>query len=75
MLELYIRGRRSAATATSKLVRSLRDEKGEVNIVATVLLIVVAVGLIVLFREKLSGWITGMFEAIDGDVNEIQENR
>ena len=71
MLELYIRGRHSAATATSKLVRSLRDEKGEVNIVATVLLIVVAVGLVVLFREKLTGWIESMFGKIDEGVGSV----
>ncbi len=57
--------------AISRAVRGFRDEKGEVNIVATVLLIVVAVALIVLFQDKLGEWIEKMFSAISSDVDSV----
>lgn len=57
--------------AVARTIRSLRDEKGEVNIVATVLLIVIAVALIVLFQEKLTSWITSMFDKIQTGVDSV----
>lgn len=50
---------------------AMRSDRGEVNIIATVLLIVIAVALIVLFREKIGGWINDLIETIDGGVNDV----
>lgn len=50
---------------------AMRSDRGEVNIIATVLLIVIAVALIVLFREKIGGWINDLIKTIDSGVNDV----
>jgi len=66
-----IRTELAVRSAANRLVRALRDEKGEVNIVATVLLIVLAVALIVLFQTQIKGWLTGMFGKINDGINSV----
>ena len=48
----------------AKLNRFLRDEKGEVNIVAIVILIGIAVALAIVFRKAIMGLITDLLDKI-----------
>ena len=73
MTTTLIRTELAARSAANRLVRALRDEKGEVNIVATVLLIVLAVALIVLFQTQIKGWLGGMFTKINDGINSVGE--
>lgn len=41
----------------ARLAASMKDDRGEVNIVAIVLLIVVAIGLVLVFQEQLTTWL------------------
>lgn len=47
-----------------QLAKFLKDEKGEVNIVATVVLIGIAVALALAFREQIVRLLSDLFEAI-----------
>lgn len=49
----------------AKVNRFLRDEKGEVNIVATVVLIGIAVVLAVVFRNAIGGLINSLLNKIN----------
>lgn len=49
---------------------NMRDDRGEVNIVATVLLIVIAVTLVIFFREAIEGWISSLVSTITSGVND-----
>ena len=46
------------------------EESGEVNVVAIVVLIAVAVVLALLFKDQIAGLITSMIEAITGKASE-----
>lgn len=54
-----------AILVKTQLTNALRDECGEVNVVATVLLIAVAVGLVLLFKEEVAGLIGDVFNTLD----------
>lgn len=53
----------------AKVNRFLRDEKGEVNIVATVVLIGIAVVLAVVFRKAIGGLINSLLNTINKTAN------
>ena len=71
MTTTLIRTELAARSAAARLVRALRDDKGEVNIVATVLLIVLAAALIVLFQTQIKGWLGAMFGKINSGINAV----
>lgn len=52
--------------AQMKLSRFLAEENGEVNIVATVVLIGIAVLLAVFFKNQIMGLLTDLFDTIRG---------
>lgn len=54
-----------AVLAKMQLTRALFEERGEVNVVATVLLIAVAVGLVLLFKEEVGDLIKNVFKNLD----------
>ncbi|PFG36382.1 flagellin-like protein [Flavimobilis soli] len=59
------------AQAWSAQVRdNVKSDRGEVNIVATVLLIVIAVTLVLFFREAIEGWISSLVETIGSGVED-----
>ncbi|GHG46105.1 hypothetical protein GCM10011331_05950 [Flavimobilis marinus] len=53
----------------SDVRENMRDDRGEVNIVATVLLIVIAVTLVIFFRDAIEGWIKDLVDTISGGVD------
>lgn len=71
MTTTLIRTELAFRSMASRLVRALRDEKGEVNIVATVLLIVLAVALIVMFQGQIKGWLNAMFGKINDGIDSV----
>jgi len=71
MTTALIRADIAARAAARRAVQAFRDERGEVNIVATVLLIVLAVALIVLFQEQIRGWLTSMFGKINDGIESV----
>lgn len=71
MTRTLIRFDAAIRSARDRALRALREEKGEVNIVATVLLIVIAVALLVLFNQQITGWITSMFDKINSGIEGI----
>jgi flagellin-like protein len=58
-------------SAAARTITALRQDRGEVNIVATVLLIVIAVALIVLFQKNITKWITSMISKIDSGISSV----
>ena len=46
----------------------LKEERGEVNLVAILLIIVVVVGLVVIFKDNIEALIGNIFSKITGDV-------
>lgn len=61
--ELYI-------GAQCRIKAFLESEKGEVNIVTTVVLIGIAVGLAVLFKEQIVNLINNLFKVINNTAND-----
>lgn len=57
------------AVAGAKLYNFFHDEKGEVNIVATVVLIGVAVMLAILFKDQIGKLLNTLIETIRGNAN------
>lgn len=53
-----------------KLKEFFSDEKGDVNVVAIVVLIGIAVLLALLFREKIEELLVNLFKTIDGTVKQ-----
>ena len=43
----------------------IRDEKGETNVVAMILIIVIVIGLVVIFKDRISALIGNLFDKID----------
>lgn len=57
------------AWAKNKLDRIIRDERGEVNIVAIVILIGIAVILAIIFKGAISNLINTLLNQIEGNAN------
>lgn len=55
--------------AENKISRFIRDERGEVNIVAMVVLIGIAVVLAIIFKEAIVGLINNLLNQIQGSAN------
>ena len=53
----------------SKLDKFVNDEKGEVNIVAIVILIGIAVVLAIIFKDAILGLINSLLTQIQGNAN------
>ncbi len=60
--KLYIK----ALAAKLSLAQKFNEEKGEVNIVAIVVLIGIAVLLAIFFREQIQGLLESLFKTITG---------
>lgn len=71
MTTALIRAEIGLRSAAARAQRIFRDERGEVNIVATVLLIVVAVALVVIFRDRMKTLLGSIFDSIDGKVTGV----
>ena len=58
----------------AKLGRFFKEEKGEVNIVAMVVLIGIAVILALIFKDAIAGLINSMLENIQGNANNAMKD-
>jgi flagellin-like protein len=59
---------------SAKLGRFIKDERGEVNIVATIILLGIAVLLAVAFRNQISGLVSDIFTKISGKGEELTKD-
>ena len=59
---------------STKLGRFIKDERGEVNIVATIILLGIAVLLAVAFREKIGELVDKIFTKISGKGEALTED-
>ena len=59
---------------SAKLGRFIKDERGEVNIVATIILLGIAVLLAVAFREKIGELVDKIFTKISGKGEKLTED-
>ncbi len=64
LLEKYLVGK-------SKWHSFFKNTRGETNIVAIILIIVVVIGLVVIFRDRITILINNIFDKIDAEVNNI----
>lgn len=58
-------------TAVRKVKDAFTDETGDVNVVAIVVLIGIAVGLALLFRDQIAGILGKLFTNIDTKTNNL----
>mgnify|MGYP003307586812 CR=1 FL=1 len=61
LLSLTARGKQIAARTAA---RAMSDTRGEINIVAMVLIIIVVIALVAIFRSEMTDIVTKMFEKI-----------
>ncbi|MEN2774826.1 Flp1 family type IVb pilin [Acetivibrio clariflavus] len=61
--------------AKAKLAKWFSDEKGEVNIIATVVLMGIAVILAILFKEKVKELLGVLFEALTNNAKDAINNK
>lgn len=59
------------AQAKAKMMNALKDERGEVNLIAILLIIVVVVGLVIIFRESITTLINNIFKNINKEVEKV----
>lgn len=69
--KLYIK----ALTAKMLLAEKLKEESGEVNIVAIVILIGIAVLLAVIFKDNIGKLLENLFKEINGTANDVIHNK
>ena len=51
-----------------KVMNLLKEECGETNMIAIILIIIVVIGLAVIFKGQLEKIVNGLFDAIKGDL-------
>lgn len=59
---------------STKLGRFIKDERGEVNIVATIILLGIAVLLAVAFRKQIAELVSDIFTKISGKGEELTKD-
>lgn len=64
MIALYV-------AAQTKINYFLKKEKGAVDVVAIVILIAVAIGLAVIFKDRIGELLTKMFDGMDNKVKQF----
>ncbi len=64
----------NAMNAGKRKVREFfTKENGEVNIIAMVILIAIAVALAVLFRKEIGNLVSGLFKSISTDASNVNQ--
>ena len=63
-----------ALMAKERIKQFFFDESGEVNIVATVVLIGIAVVLAVIFKDAIAQLLQNLFDSISGQANKAMES-
>lgn len=47
----------------------LKNQKGETNVIAIILIIVIVLGLVVIFRDRITALIGSLFDQVDSKSN------
>lgn len=64
----------AAQTYRARLAQALKGDRGEVNIVAIVLLIVVAIGLVLIFQTELTSWLKDILGKLSSGGGKVSGN-
>ena len=62
-----------ALAAKDKVMNVLRNEKGETNLVAIILILAVVIALVVIFKDYLVDLFDSIWESIGGDAEDAME--
>ena len=57
-------------TAKDNALKLLKNEKGETNLVAIILILAVVIALVVVFKDTITGILGKIWDSIGGDVDE-----
>jgi hypothetical protein len=60
--------------AKNALWRLFHDQSGEVNVIATVVLIVIALGLIIIFRSGITSVLNSLMESINQNAEKATQD-
>ena len=71
---LTYKGLVAAQLYRARLVAAMKEERGEVNIVAIVLLIVVAIGLVLVFQDQLTKWLQSILGKLTTGGSKVSGN-
>lgn len=63
MDKMYFKGLEMKA----KMGRLLKDERGETNIIAIILILVIVIGLVIIFKDKIETMVGNIWTKIEGD--------
>lgn len=53
------------------ITNKIKDERGETNVIAIILIIIIVIGLVVIFKDRLSSLIGKLFDKIDSRTNKL----
>lgn len=62
---------KSVVRINKAVSRFIYEEKGEVNLVAIILIILVTIGLVIIFRTQITNLINNIFTRINQNINGI----
>lgn len=72
---LYIKAQCHAFGVKNKIANFLKDEKGEVNIVATIVILAIALALAIIFRNQIVKLFDTIWDGIWADNNQDYNGR
>jgi len=71
MANVTVKATMKMMAAKARVKEMLRDERGEVNLIAILLIIVVVVGLVIIFRDNIEDLIDSIFNNINEGIEEV----
>ena len=60
--------------AKCKVMSFFKDETGDTNIIAIILLIIVVIAMAVIFRNQIANVINSLFNRVNNDIGNFPEN-
>lgn len=74
LTNLYIMAQIHGTALKNKVTRFFKDEKGEVNIIAIIVILAIALALAVIFRNQIVKLFDQIWDGIWGDANKQDYN-
>jgi len=74
LTNLYIMAQTHGTVLKNKVTRFFKDEKGEVNIIAIIVILAIALALAVIFRNQIVKLFDQIWDGIWGDANSQDYN-
>ena len=62
-----------ALTAKNNALKLLKNERGETNLIAIILILAIVIVLVILFKDTLTDIVKNIWAKIGGDVNKALE--